>query len=323
MKQFNFNTPILLIVFKRPDTTLKVFDEIRRIKPLRLFVSADGFRDSIEGERDLCYEVRKIIREVDWDCEVKYLFQDKNLGSALSVTQAISWAFETVDKCIILEDDTLPNDSFWYFMEEMLNKYENDKSIMQINGLSPYKSSHDFQESYTFSKCLYHCWGWATWKHSWEKFDFTMAKYEVLILKSGLKNIIKDPVLRYLYNRNFLKHKFYFPKSWDGRWVASCLYEDGIAIVPLKNMVINLGLNHEFASHTTEGEHAFSNLKFETMKFPLCHPVKVSVIEKLEEDGLKSFFNISISKILKVLFKKPKNEFIILYSHIRDTILKY
>lgn len=319
----SYNTPILLVVFKRVDTTLQVFDAIRKIKPKKLFVAADGFRDSVSGERELCEEVKSIVRKVDWDCEVQYLFQENNLGSALNVTKAISWVFEIVDKCIILEDDTLPNSSFWYFMEEMLNKYENETSVFQINGLSPYVGLDYVQDSYTFSRCLYHCWGWATWKNRWEKFDFSMIEFDSFIKKNEMKNIIKNPVLRYLYVRNFHKHKFYFPKSWDGRWVASCLFESGLAIVPFKNMVINLGLNHEFASHTTEGEHSFSKLKLEEIKFPLSHPLKISVIEKNEVNGLKSFFNISILKTIKVLFKKPYNEIFIFYSHVRNAIFKY
>lgn len=315
----SYNIPILFIVFKRVDTTLEVFEAIRKIKPKKLFIAADGYRKAVAGEKELCEAVKNIVQSVDWDCEVKYLFRKENLGSALNVSQAISWVFEHEEKCIILEDDTLPNESFWYFMEEMLEKYKNEKSIMQVNGLCPYTNIIDEEYSYTFSGCLYHCWGWGTWKRAWLSFDFEMKKYEDFKANKDIEQAIKNPFLRYLYERNFQKHKFYLPKSWDGRWVSSCLVEFGKSIVPFKNMVINLGLNHQYASHTTEGVHPFSRLQHENMTFPLRHPVKIETSEKLEENGLKAFFDISIKKIFYVLFKKPIKEVNILINYIVDT----
>lgn len=318
----NFNTPILFVVFKRPDTTLRVFEEIRKIKPKKLYIAADGCRSHIIGEEESCLEVRKIVSNIDWDCDVKFLFRDENLGSALNVTKAINWVFEFEEKCIVLEDDTLPSDSFWYFMEEMLERYKNETSIMQINGLSPYKNIENYNYSYTFSKCLYHCWGWGTWKRSWDKLDFSMSKYESFMNSGGMKVIIEERILRYLYTRNFLKHKFYLPKSWDGRWVLSCLVKSGLAIVPTINMVINLGLNHQYASHTTEGEHSFEKLKLQNMVFPIKHPGYIYVDPKLESNGLYSFFNISVSKILKILIKKPSNELSAAFSYLKNNAFR-
>ncbi|MEA5458970.1 hypothetical protein VB796_07975 [Arcicella sp. LKC2W] len=310
----SYNTPILFVVFKRVDTTLQVFNAIRKIRPKKLYIAADGHRESIKGEKQCCDDVKNIVQNVDWDCDVKYLFQPNNLGSALNVTQAISWVFEQEERCIILEDDTLPNSSFWKFMEEMLEKYKFEKRVMQVNGLCPYRNISNYEYSYTFSRCLFHCWGWGTWKESWEKFDFSMEKFNKS-LEMGEMKIIVNPIYRFLYLRNIFKHRIYFPKSWDGRWVTSCLAESGLAILPSKNMVVNLGLNHQFASHTIEGEHSFENLTLEEISFPLKHPSKIHIDEALENNGLKAFFNISLIKMLKIFFKKPVNEISFLYNH--------
>ncbi|PWK22387.1 hypothetical protein LV89_03452 [Arcicella aurantiaca] len=319
----SYNIPILFVVFKRPDTTLRVFEAIREMKPSKLYIAADGHRETVLGEKELCEEVKGIITNIDWVCDVQYLFQSENLGSALNVTRAISWVFAKEERCIILEDDTLPNKSFWHFMEEMLERYKDEKTIMQVNALCPYKNIAQPDFSYTFSRCLYHCWGWATWKRAWLNFDFDMQKYEEYKSNKSIESIIRQPILRYLYQRNFQKHKFFLPKSWDGRWVSSCLVEFGLSIVPHKNMIINLGLNHKYASHTTDGVHPFSTLKLEKMEFPLKHPTQIVVSEELEENGLKSFFDISIGKIFHVLLKKPLKEFTIFISYVKENHLVF
>ena len=108
-------TPILFMIFNRLDTTQKVFNAIRQAKPKQLFVAADGPREDKEGEKGKCEQARKIIEQVDWDCEVKTLFRDKNLGCKVAVSSAIDWFFENVEEGIILEDDCLPSTSFLWF----------------------------------------------------------------------------------------------------------------------------------------------------------------------------------------------------------------
>ena len=111
-------TPVLFVIFNRPDTTQKVFNAIRQAKPKQLFVAADGPREGKEGEKEKCEQVREIIEQIDWDCEVKTLFRDKNLGCKIAVSSAIDWFFENVEEGIILEDDCLPSQSFFWYCQE-------------------------------------------------------------------------------------------------------------------------------------------------------------------------------------------------------------
>lgn len=127
-------TPILLLIFNRPDTTQEVFDAIKQAKPKRLFIAADGPRGEKPGEFEKCQAARKIVEQVDWECDFQGLFRENNLGCKKAVSSSISWFFDKVDEGIILEDDCLPDPSFFQFCEELLKHYRNNPKIMHISG---------------------------------------------------------------------------------------------------------------------------------------------------------------------------------------------
>ena len=157
-----FNVPILLIVFNRLNTTQKVFEKIKEVKPKKFFIAADGPRKNKEGEKEKTGEVRKFILEnIDWDCEVKTLFRDENLGCGKSVSGAITWFFENVEEGIIFEDDTVPDKSLFNFCEAMLNKYRLENEIKIIGGVNFQDGIKRGDASYYFTR-ICHIWGWAT-----------------------------------------------------------------------------------------------------------------------------------------------------------------
>ena len=128
-------TPVLFIVFNRLDKTRQVFEAIRQARPPFLYIASDGARFNKEGELEKVQAVRDfIIQNIDWKCEVKTLFRKKNLGCKYAVSGAISWFFNNVDQGIILEDDCLPSKSFFWYCEELLEKYKHDNSIYLISG---------------------------------------------------------------------------------------------------------------------------------------------------------------------------------------------
>jgi hypothetical protein len=158
------NTPILFIIFNRPESTSEVFDVIKKHKPHNLFLAADGPRGSKEGEANLCELTRKLVLEnIDWDCNLTTLFRDENLGCKVAVSTAITWFFNNVEQGIILEDDCVPSTTFFSFCEAMLNKYRNDESVMHIGGTNFLDDKIAIHDSYYFSKMV-HIWGWATWR---------------------------------------------------------------------------------------------------------------------------------------------------------------
>lgn len=181
-----FETPILLIVFNRPDKTLKLINALKEVQPKNIFVSADGPREKVENDKYLCSEVRKIIDTIPWNCNLKTKFNDKNLSCKKNVIESIEWFFEHNEQGIILEDDCIPAKSFFSFCEKLLEKYQDYPNIMQINGFNgglEYLDSNN--ASYFFSK-FNTTWGWATWRRAWKKFDDGFSDYSEMIKKNKI-----------------------------------------------------------------------------------------------------------------------------------------
>lgn len=247
------NTAVLFLVFNRLDTTKQVFEEIRRAKPPRLYVAADGARDDKSGEAETTQSVRDyVMQNVDWDCEVKTLFRDKNLGCKYAVSSAISWFFENEEQGIILEDDVVPNQDFFYFVENNLEKYKNDHRVMMVSGMN-YFSDSSLDTPYFFSEYM-NIWGWGSWRRSWDLYDVDMPEWSKSEVKKDIKNkYFSSYIWRYLRNIfNMIEEKRI--NTWDIQWFFCCLYNHGVCIVPKVNMVTNIGVdgthgNRQTASH--------------------------------------------------------------------------
>src|SRR4051812_29566436 len=172
------HTPVLFVIFNRPETTRQVFEAIRTAKPSRLYIAADGPRKNKPGEDQKCQEAREIVKAVDWDCEVKTLFSKENLNCGRGPATAFTWFFEHEEEGIILEDDCLPTQSFFRFCQELLERYRYDYRVMHIGGnnfLNGWQRDQDY--SYYFSLSG-HIWGWATWRRAWQMFDYKLSLYE-------------------------------------------------------------------------------------------------------------------------------------------------
>src|SRR6478609_2139677 len=170
-------TAVLLVIFNRPETTRLVFEAIRKAKPTRLYIAADGPREHVASDHKKCEEARQIVTQVDWDCQVHILFNQKNLNCGVGPSSAFTWFFEHEEEGIILEDDCLPSQSFFWFCQELLERYRDDTRVMHIGGnnfLNGWRNDSDY--SYYFSRSGY-VWGWATWRRAWNQFDFKIKHY--------------------------------------------------------------------------------------------------------------------------------------------------
>lgn len=298
--------PILLLTFNRKDTTLEVFNSIKEVKPLRLYIASDGPRESKKGEREKVEEIREyILNNIDWNCEVKTLFREKNLSCGPSIYSAISWFFKHEEMGIILEDDTKPNKSFYYFCNELLEKYKNDTRIGMISG----NNHSDFVShgpSYLFSKFPW-TWGWATWRRAWANMDFIMEWEKSIQRNDILINMgYKKTTVEHWENKiNDVKTKRV--NAWDYQWFLSLSSQNQLCIVPEKNLVSNIGFGKE-ATHTI-GEAPKSYTETVTMSFPLNHPeyvVPYFEFEKKDEKKYNTFHPIKdlIPKPIKMVIKK-------------------
>jgi hypothetical protein len=267
------HTPVLLVIFNRPETTKLVFEAIRRAKPTKLYIAADGPRKNVLSDIKNCAEARKIVQSIDWECKVKTLFRDENLNCGVGPSSAFTWFFDHEEEGIILEDDCLPSQSFFWFCQELLEFYRHDYRVMHIGGnnfLNGWRKDNDY--SYYFSRSGY-IWGWATWKRAWEKFDFKIMNYPMVEQNSFfnyyfLNSVEKMYRLRKLYNSYIGNGKVDW---WDYQWDFARYSNSGLAIVPNVNLVRNLGFN-KLATHTKNGNSRNAKMGALDIEFPLRHP---------------------------------------------------
>lgn len=286
-REFKLTTPVLFLVFNRLDTTKKVFEEIRKAKPKKLFVAADGPRN--EKEKIKTEAVRKyILGNVDWSCKVKTLFREKNLGCKCAVSSAITWYFENVEQGIILEDDCLPSQSFFRFCQEMLEKYKDDERIMQISGTNVEGVSKT-EENYFFARA-FNAWGWATWRRAWSKYDLEMKEF--LKIKKNKKIKYENVPFRGFKGRRLYKLlKLNKIDTWDYQWIYSCLINSSKCVVPKVNLVENLGLSG--GTHTNNSDYPTIK-RYEIKDFSKDDPLILN--NKTYQKNYNKFFKRGILK---------------------------
>lgn len=299
-----FETPILFIIFNRLDTTKQVFEKIREIKPKQFFIAADGPREGNESDVQKCKEVRDwVLSNIDWDCDVKTLFQEKNLGCGRNPASAITWFFEQVEEGIILEDDCIPSKSFFSFCEELLEKYRNNTQVFVIGG-------NNFQEkpigraSYYFS-AYGHIWGWATWRRAWQHFDYELQTYDETILQKSLQSyFIKQQQIEYWLRiyRDMKSNPVYH--IWDFQWTIAQWCNNAINIIPNVNLVRNIGFGED-ATHTKHEQQGVLNVENQELD-SIIHPTRIRINRKAD---LYTFY--------KNFERKKKNIF---WYKVRDKI---
>jgi len=265
----NTEVPVLLLIFNRPDTVEKVMVALRKIKPKHLYVAADGPRAARPDEKTRTEAARKMATTIDWPCEVKTLFREDNLGCRSAVSGAIAWFFENVEEGIILEDDCVPEPSYFRFAGELLARYREDERVMTIGAVHFPGAAHRPPHSYFFSRNA-HCWGWASWRRAWQMYDREMSLWPALRETDWLLGIGNGsrPFQRYWTGVFDFAHAGKID-SWAYRWTFSCWAQNGLSILPAKNLVRNIGFDND-ATHTT-GANKWE-LKLEQMEFPLVHP---------------------------------------------------
>lgn len=298
------HTAVLLLIFNRPEMTAEVFQAIREVKPEKLYIGADGPRPGNTNDAELVQRTREVVKNVDWDCDVKHLFQEANLGCRISVTDAISWFFQHEDEGIILEDDCLPSHSFFWFCEEMLQRYRHDDRVMMISG-NNYKldSSETVRESYLFAR-NYSCWGWATWKHEWEKFDLNLEDWGDEKLRKPLNYLSDNKYVQMHYRFIFDLAKKDDRDIWDYQWQFACIFNYSLCIVPQMNMISNIGSQ---GVHFSGESPALFRKRYEIDVQYLKHPDYVFPDLNFEDELYRT---ILIPNIKKMVLRKKVVDFL-------------
>lgn len=275
MQNYKLNTPVVFIIFNRPDTTAKVFEAIRKAQPSQLFIIADGARLDRENEQEKCQEVRKIVENIDWQCQVFKNYSDINLGCGKRISSGISWVFEQVEEAIILEDDCLPHPSFFRFCSELLGKYRNNPQIMMISGTNNLLKWQQKNQSYHFSN-YDSCWGWATWRRAWKFYDYEMEKWNYPENQQKIKEVLQDEE-QFNYRYQICQQAFNKKvNTWDYQWTFARLLQGGLTIISDVNLIKNIGFNSN-ATHTTKFSLFNTDLDSHGLDFPLSIPDNIEV----------------------------------------------
>ncbi|HPS64728.1 MAG TPA: nucleotide-diphospho-sugar transferase [Ignavibacteria bacterium] len=298
------DTPILMLIFNRPETTFQVFEQIKKAHPQKLYISADGARKNKQGEAERCLEARSIAEKVDWQCDVKTNFSEVNLGCRRGVLKGINWFFENEEEGIIIEDDVYPSESFFGFAGAMLEKYRNDKSVYHIGGVNFQDGIKRGDGSYYFSN-LSHVWGWATWRDRWKKYLSPDGKDF-----SGFRNTISKQI----NIRGFAK---YFAKklksvsdgtldTWDYPWSYTVWANSGKCIIPNFNLCRNLGFGAD-SLHTKDADNKFASAPLENID-ELIHPSDSSINTQADiytfRSHIRGKFSYRLKLKLKSIFRK-------------------
>lgn len=289
-------TPVTFIIFNRPEKAMQVFEEIRIAQPARLFIIGDGPRANKEGEADKVELGRQIVNRVDWPCEVKTNFASSNMGARRRVASGLDWVFTHVDRTIILEDDCLPESSFFPYCEELLERFRDDERIALISGNNHLKGKRVSPESYTFSGTG-HTWGWATWKRVWEGFGGEHGLKDSWTKEERKLILSRIPSLTWRISFGRMLKNAAHLDAWDIPFSVHCQERGYVSVVPEVNLVTNIGFG--VGSTHTKFESLTLQSPSEPIAFPLRHPHSVEVSHYRDRVETRLFFWLRISYPLR------------------------
>lgn len=271
MKKWEIDVSVLVIFFRRADALQKTFAAVKAARPRRLFLWQDGPRN--ESDLPGILECRKIVEDIDWDCEVYKMYNEKNFGCDPSTYYSHKWAFSMTDKCIVLEDDFVANKSFFLFCKELLDRYENDERINHICGMNVLGEYRDYPYDYFFGYTGTNAW--ASWKRVVDGWD---ESYQFLHCERELNN------LRRIYGKKFdrwlkvaRQRETTGVPYWESILCFDSIMNSRLAVIASKNMVENVGMTQSTHSETqlkflTKTEKRLFTLPTYEYDFPLRHP---------------------------------------------------
>lgn len=273
MNNWQLKTPVVFLIFRRPDITARVFAEIARARPPKLLVVADGPRADRPGEAEKCATARAIIEQVDWPCEVLTNYAETNMGCGRRVSSGLDWAFSLVEEAIILEDDCLPHPTFFRYCEELLERYRDDERVMVVSGDNFQQGKQRTEYSYYFSRYP-HCWGWASWRRAWRHYDHEMTLWPFVRDNGWLYDVLQDAQAVAYWSHQFQKTYEGDIDSWNYRWMFNCWTQSGLTALPNVNLVSNIGFGAD-ATHFESKKTPFAHLPCVAISCPVQHPAHV------------------------------------------------
>lgn len=267
------DVPVLILFFNRPQQLSAVFEQVKTARPSKLLLYQDGPR----GERDMpgIEACRQVVEQIDWECDVHKNYQEKNVGCDPAEYYSQRWAFSIVDKCIVLEDDDVPSISFFSFCKEMLDRYEYDERISMIAGFNMEEISPNVPYDYFFTSA-FSIWGWASWRRVVEQWDGNYTFLDDKFNMMQLRNLIKERKLRKSTIPICQSHRESHKEYYESIFHFSMLFNSGLAVMPTRNMINNLGATDDSVHYTGSLRTMPKGLRriFTMKRFEIGGPIK-------------------------------------------------
>ncbi len=282
------DVPVVLILFNRPETTRRVFEQIALARPRRLYLIADGPRKGYPADPEDCERARQVAQAVDWDCDLKVDFSAENLGLKRRVISGLNRVFSQEEQAIILEDDCVPDPSFFRFCQELLARYQDADQVMMIAG-----TNYQFgrrQEPYSYYFSIYtHIWGWATWRRAWKMYDGEMRQWPEARRSVFLRKLLTSSKAEKFWAKRFQMTYEGKIDTWDYPWTLSCWLQDGLTVIPAVNLVSNIGFGSQ-ATHTLGRRNRLADMPARAIGFPLLHPPQIVPDQDVDDFTQRTVF---------------------------------
>ncbi|MES2828550.1 MAG: nucleotide-diphospho-sugar transferase [Bacteroidota bacterium] len=291
MKNYHTKSPVLLLIFNRPDLSDQVFQRIRDSRPAKLYLAADGPRNDKPGEEVLCDEARQLLNKVDWPCTVKTLFRTTNLGCKEAVSSAIDWFFENEEEGIILEDDCFPAPSFFSYCDELLEKFRYDTRIRHITGSNLQLGTKWGDGSIFFSSST-GVWGWASWRRVWKDYDKDLKNYNKEEIRVQFSKIFNDRFIVDSWVDTFNALKAGKIDTWDFQLTIINYLHYGLSINPNVSLIKNIGYRSD-ATHTHTDQNIYDNIELEDMHH-IIYPKFILPEKQADYDILNREFSLEL-----------------------------
>jgi hypothetical protein len=308
-----FQTPILLITFNRPTHTRQVWEEIKKQHPSKMYIFQDGIREGYDSDYQKCKEVRDIFAEsLDWDCELKTFYSEKNWGCGPGPATAISWFFQNEERGIIMEDDCLPSSSLFQFYADLLEQYKLDNRISLITANNLELCWKSKKSSYIFATVGAATMGsWASWARAWRHFDYNIPSWESKsskeLIKTHLKNKHYFNYYASIFDSNYNSNQTHI---WDYQWFYARILQNTVSIVATQNQLSNIGFDQD-GTHTKNPDDRIARLPIFNIQFPLrSHRLKIDrlfdwvVFNRYYNPKKKSFLKRIILKTIEYIYKR-------------------
>ncbi|MDR1758074.1 MAG: hypothetical protein LBR51_03825 [Bacteroidales bacterium] len=290
-----FKVPVLLILYNKVDNTHDLFQILREVQPAKLYVAADGARPHDRLDYVHCLQSRSVILP-EWACTKKTFFKEEHLGKARMLLQAMQWFFSQEPEGIVLFDDTLPHLDFFFYCEELLEKYRKDKRVAHISGTNLARCRNKKNDSYYFS-AYPQTWGFASWQDRWEGFDLQMSGLDEPVFNQVLEEYVKNPAEKNYWLRRYEILKEHELDIWEYQYIYHVWHLRALSIIPRKNLIMNVGLKTKKRGVRRLAKQAYPIL-------PLVHPQQVERDTESDNHSFKYIYNKAFIKMFADWFNQ-------------------